>query len=437
MNRIEWIPIELRTRDGISQSAEKGEITVPEDRRHPTKQIALRFVRIKARDPKGPPVLFLSGGPGDSGIQWASHGPFLRAFQTVASSVDMILLDQRGSGESERNLAISPPPLEREDLESRDSMLWLLERHVGRYARDRRNEGATLEGYNVVESAMDLDDLREALDVERISLWGYSYGTHLAQIATKLLGSTLERVVLCGFEGPDQTFKLPSRMDEQLMRLDRLYPGFADNLRRAIESLDAEPIEVKGKLFGGYALRHLVAGWSGISNRFTRLPALAASLAERNPEVLGENLRDYLRLWSKPLTFYLTDGASGATTARWQAIREQEPISILGDATNFPFPEAASIVGAWDMGDDLRNQVRSEKPFLILTGSLDGFTPTESAIEGMQTLPNATHVLVENAAHNDLISSPQGVDAIARFLASGESPVRDRVRIEPPTAAGS
>ena len=39
--------------------------------------------------------------------------------------------------------------------------------------------GVALRGYNTNESADDVDDLRKHLGVERIHLWGISYGSHL------------------------------------------------------------------------------------------------------------------------------------------------------------------------------------------------------------------------------------------------------------------
>ncbi|HEY0868353.1 MAG TPA: alpha/beta hydrolase [Fimbriimonas sp.] len=430
MAEIAWTPTVLKARDGTSQTAERGEISVVEDRSANTGCVRLRFVRIRATEPaNAPPVVFLSGGPGESGIQWASHGPFLRAFQRVARSVDLLLLDQRGTGSSDRDLTVSTPAFGKEDLVSKESMLSALERHLAARIEEVQAVGRA---YTAVDSCRDLVDLQDALGVGQLSLWAYSYGTHLAQMALKLHSKRIRRAVLCGFEGPNQTFKLPHNLDAQIARLDFFYPGLEDSLRSAFDRLERDPVDVDGVRFGAFAFRHLVANWCGLSNRFPRLPALAESLAAGDPDVMRANLKDYARIWARPYSFYLADAASGATKARWEEIRAQEPFSLLEDATNFPFPEVGQTVQAADIGDQLRSPLKTDVPMLVLTGSLDGFTPTENAMEGMRTLKRAEHILIENAAHNDLLGTDEGLEAIARFLADGSLPTISTLVISPP-----
>lgn len=435
---IDWQPTTITTRDGLERHAEQGQISVPEDRTNSaTGDITLEFVRLKAKNPTGhAPVVFLSGGPGDSGIQWASHGPFLEVFEQVAEHTDLILLDQRGTGASGRRLSVGKPTFQADDLASEEGVRAFAARHIGAAAQKLREQEAPFHAYTAPNSALDIDALREALGVDKVSIWGYSYGTHLTQMAVKQFEDRIERVVLCGFEGPNQTFKFPHQLDAQLRRINVIARGFNHHflasVRKAHEVLATDPVEVEGIRFGAFALRALTAGWCGISNRFNRLPALYASLAEGNSDVLAASFKDYLRIWQKPMSFYLKDASSGATAERWEAIHAQEADSFLGSATNFPFPEIGPIVGVGDIGDEFRKQLESSLPFFVITGSLDGFTPTENAVEGLTTLPNAHHVEIKNAAHNDLLGSPEVVQSIAAFLGKGETPTIEEAEIKPP-----
>lgn len=419
---IDWKPTEIVTRDGRTRAAELGSVVVPEDREGSGANITVRFLRLKCPNPSGPPVLFLSGGPGDSGIQWASHGPFLEVFDRVAEHVDVILVDQRGSGSSDRRMPVHAPKFGCDDLASEEAMYALIEQQVGLAVQAAIEQGGNPSAYSVLSSAADLIAIADALEVERVSLWGYSYGTHLAQMTTKLYGDRIDRVVLCCFEGPNQTFKFPANMDAQLLRLDSIYPGFVNDVRFVHEQLNQAPIDVSGLWWGSFAMKHLCASWCGISNRFTRLPGIYRSLAEGTSDVLEKNLKDYTRLWSRPLVFYTTDGASGATAERWKEITAQAQEAILSNAANFPFPAISAVVKARDMGDQMRENLETDLPMLLLTGTLDGFTPTENALGSLDTLENAHHIMIHNAAHNDMFGSSTAVEAIVQFIGYGVKP---------------
>lgn len=423
---LAWEPTPLTTRDGLTAAAEQATLDVP-ILPGSLDTYRLKMVRLRASNPLGPPVVFLSGGPGDSGIQWASHGPFLRAFLKVTERCDVILLDQRGAGASEPDLRVPLPEFAPDDLASEEAMFALAARHLPAVLAEKKIDPKSI---TPVQSAHDLEAIRVALAVPEIQLWGYSYGTHLAQTAARLHPSSFLRIVLCGFEGPDQTLKLPSQMDAQLHRLNQLFPGFLGDLGAALAALDREPAEVGGLRLGGFALRHLVAGWCGISNRFGRLPTIAAGLAQGDVSALAANLKDYLKLWQRPLTFYLNDAASSASPARLAQIEAEAPTALLQNAANFPFPAIGPLLGAGDIGASMREPLETDIPMMVLTGSLDGFTPTANA---EASLNKARHIVIENAAHNDLMGGDGGVTAIAAFFADGSLPPFDRLSVPRPT----
>ena len=82
-----------------------------------------------------------------------------------------------------------------------------------RCATELRGKGIDLSAYNTEASADDLDDLRRALGAEKISLFGFSYGTHLALAAVRRHPERIDRVILAGTEGPDHSQKLPHTFD--------------------------------------------------------------------------------------------------------------------------------------------------------------------------------------------------------------------------------
>ncbi len=99
-------PYVFETSDKQTVDAEMGRLYVPEERGNlRSKLIELAFVRFKStsRIPE-PPVVYLAGGPGGSGIILAK-GPRFPVFMAMREVGDVIALDQRGTGLSKPNLS--------------------------------------------------------------------------------------------------------------------------------------------------------------------------------------------------------------------------------------------------------------------------------------------------------------------------------------------
>src|SRR5690606_18589881 len=122
--------------------------------------------------PQPDPLLLIAGGPGQSAVDL--YLQMRRAFEPVRLERDIILLDQRGTGRSADGFTCdlteaaafeTAAPAELEDA---------IDDCLAELTRDPR-QCAT-------ESAVaDLDDLRAALGVSRVNLYGISYGTRVAQ----------------------------------------------------------------------------------------------------------------------------------------------------------------------------------------------------------------------------------------------------------------
>jgi pimeloyl-ACP methyl ester carboxylesterase len=423
--------LEIALADGTIRRFERETIRVPADHDSPGEgTLALRFVRLRSRFPDRTPIVFLAGGPGDSGIGWLRHAPFREVFERVALSRDVILLDQRGCGDSERDTHCPPPDFREGWLQEKAAAFAML---ADQAERALSIHPALIPAqYTPWQSALDLAYLADALNAPQIHLWGYSYGTHLAQAALKAIPDRVARVALCGFEGPDQTLKLPSRIQAQMERLHALAarqgvcPNLSERMAQTHEQLDERPITVRladgaPTPVGRFGLQWIVSSWAGVSNRFVQIPALYRSLEEGDLSRLERAAQGFAKMLAqRTAVFYLKDAASGATAARLQRIQEEREGCLLGDVVNFPFP---AIREAWrqrDLGDSFRAALSAPHPLFILTGSLDGFTPAENALESLKTLPNAVHRQIVGAAHNDLLLCPAAIEDLVRFF-DGES----------------
>ena len=438
---IAWSPYELEARDGAKVSVERGEFFVPENRRRPgSRRIKLGFVRFAATTPnKRPPIVYLAGGPGGSGVEAAQLPARFAIFMALREVADVIAFDQRGTGWSND----FPPCPRSVDLPlhkpaTRSAIVPALQAAATQCARFWKDAGIDLAGYNTVESAGDVDALRDALGAPAISLWGISYGSHLAFAILKRYPERIDRVALVGLEGLDETVKLPALTDAFFARLQaaidrdplaaKAYPDLVGSMRRVHARLDRTPASVTfrdsaGKdvtlVIGSFDLQYLVAASIADPSRSRRLPEFYARMDSGDFSEAAPVVYEFLR---KPGAISLRgmpeamDAASGTSKDRARLVQEQARTSLLGDVLNFPIPHLGDALGVPDLGDDFREPVRSSVPALFLSGTLDGRTYPESAREIAARFANGTHVIVENGGHNLFEASPLVGETIVSYM---------------------
>jgi pimeloyl-ACP methyl ester carboxylesterase len=139
----------------------------------------------------GPPIIYLAGGPGGTATGTA-QGPRWPIFMALREVSDVIAFDQRGTGfptTSRRAAPAGPPP-----AFTRAGLTAHIRAEYARAWDDWTRPGVALRGYNTVESADDVDDLRQHLGAEKMHLWGISYGSHLGLAILKRHGAKVDRV---------------------------------------------------------------------------------------------------------------------------------------------------------------------------------------------------------------------------------------------------
>lgn len=423
--------------------AQLGRLTLPLVRSNPASgSIELVFVRLRAEGSAGgAPIVYLPGGPGGSGIGVTRSPEALASFATLAKSGDVILLDPRGVGmSSPRPVCRAPRVLEpHEKFGSVAELIGMVTRATRACVEEWKAKGVDVAGFTNRESAADLEDLRAALGVPKISLFGFSYGTHLALAAIRAHGTNIERAVLVGTEGPNHTRKLPFTLDTQLRKLSLLaardrsiggeVPDMAALLERVLRKIDTKPIVVtvhdratKSEVqvpIGADALRRILVADIGDGNDFPVFPALLLTIDRGDPSILSwfvEKRYNQITADVNLMVFGL-ECSSGATALREQEIRAQAAKSLFGNTTNLLFPEVCSALPAVDLGDEFRGPLVSDVPVLFISGTLDSNTPPWQAEELRWGMPRATHLIVDNAGHEDTLPMPEVQQAIGDYLA--------------------
>jgi pimeloyl-ACP methyl ester carboxylesterase len=439
-------PIVFEVRDSQKVEAEAGQLLVPEKRGSQAKMITLAFVRFKstAQSPASP-IVYLSGGPGDSGIN-EFRGVPLSLLNDLRGIADVIALDQRGTGASEpRGVPCryeQKLPLDRPG--DPDLFVRIFRDRMRECATAMQRQGVDLAAFTTEENADDVEALRLALGEKKLTLLAGSYGSHLGLAVIRRHPNSLERAILFGTEGLDQTFKLPSNVQANLEKLaalvhaDAFYsksmPDLLQAIRTLLERLERQPVTVKiapdiSVVVGKWDLQKRIADTMGRATAMRQLPAAIYAMLSGDFTDLGRWANGYRRVISLSAMSVTMDCASFASADRLKRIDREAKSTLLGATIDFPFPGICDGLDLPRLGPGFRAPLRSSLPVLFVSGEMDGRTPVSNAEEVAAGFPNHQHLLVANGAHG-IIGHPVQTPALIAFLRGQRIP-ESRVSLPP------
>ena len=433
---------------GDSLPIDTGQFVVAENRADPdSNRIEIYFSRIKsaAIEPM-PPIIFLAGGPGSSGSE-IGQTKYFYLFKELAKSGDVILLDQRGTGLSIPNLACRNSLATPKEITTnvREQILKDLVRSCKECADEFTEMGIQLSSYNSLESVLDIEALRNKLGYDKVILYGYSYGTELAQIYIKQFGENVEKAILAGAYAPDQSLKLPLEAQMQFEKMDSLVcldkklskyiPNFFELMNSVHNDLRTEPWFIKMRVqsaldddasFAEKNLVNLVSNFKpyfemymtedhlqmmvtneiGTDSWISGFPDFYYKIAEKDEQHIGKQLREFCRRRMPNSLFFTVNGASRYPDARWQEAVKQKEVSILSHF-GMSYGRFSEIYDAFGIQQlpGLNDPVSAATKVLFIGGELDGRTPPNLTDTLVKRFPNHFRIRVENAGHNSLMDS--------------------------------
>ncbi|GGE43207.1 alpha/beta hydrolase [Marinicauda pacifica] len=432
-------PVIFEARSGEQVEAWRGRLNVPEYRGDPgSRTLELGYICFRATgEQPGMPIVYLAGGPGGTGTGTA-RGDRFSLFMAMREFGDVIAFDQRGTGLSDStepcrsSIVLDPAAPISEDAYTRAYL-----DAVAECAARWREQGIDLRGYTTLESVHDLDALRVHLGAPKISLWGISYGSHLALAALEEMGDRIEAAILASAEGLDQTVKLPAHTNTYFGRLQaaidaqpgarQRYGNARDLVMRVHAALDEEPILLTLASEAGDVdvlvrradMQQIAGAMIGDPENAETLLDIYTALDAGIHEPL-KGLMGYFFAPGEPITLRAMptamDRASGISAPRLEAFRAQAETSPIGAYLNFPMPQILPVLPELDLGEDFRTGPRSDVPVLLFSGTLDGRTYLEGQREAVAGLSQLTHIEVENAGHNLFMSTPEVAEIMAHFL---------------------
>lgn len=433
---IAWSPYTYDLKSGQHIEAQLGSLTVPlhhGDPKSPT--LTLKFVRLSGTG-QGLPTVYLAGGPGGSGIE-SGRGDRWPMFDAMRAAGDVILLDQRGVGQSGALPPCSKPwtfPLDVATTEATVSAS--LEAAYAVCAAEWRAKGIDLAAYNTVENAADVADLAAALG-GKVNIVSISYGTFLGFALLRDHAAVVNRAVFAGTEGPDHTIKLPTQADAVLDRLSAriaaspaaaMMPNFRKSVETVLAKLEQAPVwgEAHGSngttvrvLISKYDVQALTCFLMATSENARNLPKLYAAMEHGQWGPVADTVMFMRKFLSNlPAMGLATDGASRVSPARERTVRAQISKSIFANAVNAPSADFGKALGVPALPARWYTPLHTRVPAFFISGDLDSRTPPGNAEEVRRGFASSAHLVLHGAGHdNDLfLSSPKITERIVSFL---------------------
>ena len=389
-----------------------GWVTVPEDHRaRDGKMIELAVVALKATgsEPRKDPIVFLAGGPGESAID--SLGRWNReVVPRWRETRDVIFFDQRGTGQGRHSLGcfeyanqfaanLSQNLTRTEDLDNLVAAMKTCHERL-------TDRGVDLGAYTSAQSAADVVDVMSALGYGSFNLVGVSYGTRVALTVMRDAPQQVRSVVLDSPQAiaghilfakdAEHAFKALFTACAADAKCGETYPNLESTLADTVQKLDDNPIQVGAYFATG--TRYLFGVWERMHQwSFASIPRLIMDVAsgKASPPVgLAGSFAfgmSYSVLCSEEYPF-------DAATHEADVASVSSPYTKL-DQLDF---ETEGVCPFWTKrpADPKEDQdVVSDLPALLLTGSLDTVLPSYYADQVAERLSKSQTVRLEGLGH--------------------------------------
>lgn len=422
----------------VTNGVDCGILTVPEDRTDPGgAQVRLPVAIIRTTAPKADPdpIIYFSGGPGFPGL--TSVDFFVH--QDFGGSRDVILFDQRGTGEADPSLDCT------ENVEA----VWatLAAADDGATEATRQLDvldtckarlvaaGINPDAYNTDATADDVDDLRKALGIAEWNIFGVSYGTTVALDVLRRHPDAVRSAVIdsvypttVGFGGVKAlasaarvftTFFAGCLADPGCAAA---YPTLQADVLSLVDEWNAEPFQGDVTDPTTQQPRHLVitgtdviAGmWNALYDHslIGILPSLVEPLRER-----GSAAQAIVEQLASMGIDQLSGAAEGQTIAVDCGDRQRIDTLTGADTMLAEHPELAGLLelsptrqacARWRVTSEpasFNDPVASDVPTLVLADEYDPVTPPADGKSAADALTDSTFVQFPGLGHGAIFSA--------------------------------
>ena len=401
-------------------------LQLPESDGKSSRLVKISIARVPAvsSKKKNDPIVILAGGPGMGAQLTYSITPF--AFSRVRRDRDILLIDQRGTGNSTplhcAGAAEDPFAAWQDSLDIQPFL------SMTATCRDTLLKSHDLRAFTTSRAVRDLDEIRSRLGYDALNLYGVSYGTRVAQHYARVFPTRVRSMVLDGVVAP-QTILGPDIAIDAQTAVEGIFKRCRENadcakafgdpagtLREVQSALRRKPTPISlphpqtGKEFSiDLSASHLAT--------VVRLSSYDPYLSAMLPLVLHQaRSADY-----RPLASLFLMTASGLSQSL--AMGMHHSVACSEDYPRFSqsrldrkaleasylgpmiFDGISAICKDWPRGEvdkGFSEPLKSDIPTLLLSGTLDPVTPASNAALVAKTLRNSRHIVIKNSGHGQL-----------------------------------
>ncbi len=360
------------------------------------------------------PLLILAGGPGQAATDYGGLVP--GTFGRINQKRDIILVDQRGTGES--NPLECDFPLITAARVPDQVIVSDVEKCLETFDADIRY-------YTSLDILKDLEYVRRTLGYEKLNLWGASFGTRLGLLYMKLYPGSIRSAILDGVTAPNSRLFVmaPKAAEDAWLKLvedcqaapqcQETFPDLDRSFRTLLKRLEDNPetTKVRDIWSGEWTEVVIDRDWLAEAVRTALYVPSRSSLLPLALKVAQNG--DY-----QPLLALSQDG--GFWAGQTMALGSTLAILCSEDVPRNPEAEveaaargtfhgdyyyrfwklACGPVPTRDVLSGYETPVTANIPTLILSGGLDPVTPPFEGEIAYQSLPRAWHFIAKNFGHN-------------------------------------
>jgi pimeloyl-ACP methyl ester carboxylesterase len=388
------------------------------------------------------------GGPGGSGAD-AAIGLALTMPEEVLRRFDVVGFDPRGVGLStpvecispelkDRLIAADPRPSSEEAL---DESFALADEVADACAEEY---GGALGTFNTVDTARDMDRLREALGDEQLTYLGYSYGTTLGSTYAELFPQNVRALILDAAVDPDTTEVEDA--EASAAAFERGFDVYAENCRGLLAGcpLGDDPRRFLEELLAQAGTTPIPSSEEGEEREATPGVVMTAVIAALYDTASWPQLSQALlaaREGDAAGVFALADGYAGRIDDETysnlfdaniaincadtdEALEEQEIRDLAAEwDAEYPLFGAGSAVGlytctTWDAERTPlpERDAEGSDPILVVGNTGDPVTPLPGAEDMAEQLDSGVLLVWQGDGHTAYPKSDCITDAVNAYL---------------------
>jgi pimeloyl-ACP methyl ester carboxylesterase len=392
----------------------------PADPDSPTIELRVAVVPALNLSPETDPIVPIAGGPGQGSVEF--YAAMEGAFEPLRRDRDILLVDQRGTGQSARmDCPIDDAAILFETEFSIDDTIEFIGDCLNDLPHDPRY-------FTTSVAVADLEAVRVALGYSALNIYGVSYGTRVAQHFARRYPDSTRTVVIDGVVppqialGPEIATESQKAVDNILARCtedtacNERFPDVEATFARIVAELREAPVDVAvphpstGRVdtisFGDGQFAGAVRLLAYNPATIALLPLLINEAGEGNWAPLGAQFMMTALQMSDMLALGMHN-----------AVMCTEDMPFLDDSTidydgieasymgSFQLETLEAICAAWPAGpidDDFKAPLATDLPVLLLSGDADPITPPRYAEMAAVDLGNATHLVGRHQGHGQI-----------------------------------